>query len=155
MRLAATLFLIKYTALPEKCSWPTCIKEFERCKRGNDNKSTHNLVLNSATLLRLAWANVAMPAARAAEFMANCGRAILWYWPQDSPVTLIDCQSVQKSEGACVLDPSLRYQRKMMKTLSVIMSVFFCSGWVVLIVQLDLFPFVLTLSHAIFRLQIC
>ncbi|RCN43203.1 hypothetical protein ANCCAN_10778 [Ancylostoma caninum] len=40
-----------------------------------------------------------------------------------------DWQNVRKSDGACVLDPSLRYQRKMMKTLSVLMSVFFCSGF--------------------------
>ncbi|KAK6757074.1 hypothetical protein RB195_015102 [Necator americanus] len=40
-----------------------------------------------------------------------------------------DWQNVSKLEGSCVLDPSLRYQRKMIRTLSVFISVFFCSGF--------------------------
>ncbi|EPB72658.1 hypothetical protein ANCCEY_08252 [Ancylostoma ceylanicum] len=48
-----------------------------------------------------------------------------------------DWQNVRKSEGACVLDPSLRYQRKMMKTLSVLMSVFFCSGFASALITLS------------------
>ncbi|KAK6030889.1 hypothetical protein OSTOST_02964 [Ostertagia ostertagi] len=36
---------------------------------------------------------------------------------------------MQKTEGVCKVDPSLRYQRKMIRTLSVLMTAFLCTGF--------------------------
>ncbi|WKY13972.1 hypothetical protein Q1695_004644 [Nippostrongylus brasiliensis] len=41
---------------------------------------------------------------------------------------LRDLKNVRKSEGVCKLDPSMRYQRKMIRTVSVMTTAFLCTG---------------------------
>uniref|UniRef100_A0A1I7XI25 G_PROTEIN_RECEP_F1_2 domain-containing protein n=1 Tax=Heterorhabditis bacteriophora TaxID=37862 RepID=A0A1I7XI25_HETBA len=40
-------------------------------------------------------------------------------------IPILDYENLKKTDGSCIMDPSMRYQRKLIKSLSALMTVFF------------------------------